>query len=212
MTSRCIPAMISAALISAALTGCSGMDFFKSDKKITDLNAELAASRAETQAAKQAAADAQGELARKQKQIDTLLGIKPDRLEKLYHPVKIALGQYTGGSDLDGQPGHDGVKVYLRPIDQHGDTIKTAGTVRIQLYDLAAPADQTLIGQFDFDVDQVSKAFSGGFMAYHFTFTCPWKPAPPKNAGLTIRVEFTDYLTGKKFSAQKVCKIELAGE
>jgi hypothetical protein len=212
MTSRCIPAMISAALVSAALSGCSGMDFFKSDKKIADLNAELAAAHSETLTAKQAAADAQTELAQKQKQIDTLLGIEPDRLKKLYYPVKITLGQYTGGADLDGQPGHDGVKVYLSPIDQRGDTIKTAGTVRIQLYDLAARPDQTLIGQFDFNVDEVSKAFASGFMAYHFTFTCPWKPAPPKNAEITIRAEFTDYLTGKKLSAQKVCKIELAGE
>jgi len=212
MISRQMLVTISAALISAALSGCGSMDIFQSDKKITDLKAELAEARAETKAAKQAAADARAESAAKQKRIDTLMAIGPDRLKKLHHPVSIKLGQYTGGADLDAQPGHDGVKVYLRPIDQRGDTIKAAGTVRIQLYDLAAESGANLVGQFDFDADQVSKAFSGGFMAYHFTFTCPWKPAPPKNAGLTIRVEFTDYLTGKKFSAQKVCKVDLVGK
>ena len=208
MTSRCMLAMISVALIAAALPGCGGMDIFQQDKKIAQLTADLDAARAEAKVAKQAAADAENESARKQKRIDTLLGIDPDRLKKLYHPTTLKLGPYTGGTDLDGQPGHDGVKVYLRPIDQRGDTLKVAGTVTIQLYDLAA-TDRKLVGQYEFDVDEVSKAFSGGFMAYHFTFTCPWKPAPPKNAGITIRAEFTDYLTGKKLTAQKVCKIDL---
>ncbi len=207
MTSRQMLVTISAAIVSAALTGCGDMGFFQSGKNIAQLNADLADARGETKAAKQAAADAQNESVRRQKRIETLVGIGPDRLKKLYYPVQLKLGQYTGGADLDGQPGDDGVKVYLRPLDQRGDTVKVAGTVTIELYDLAAK-DNKLIGQYQFNVDEVSKAFSGGFMAYHFTFTCPWKPARPKNSELTIRAEFTDYLTGKKLTAQKICKID----
>ncbi|MDP6634408.1 MAG: hypothetical protein QGG42_05890 [Phycisphaerae bacterium] len=209
MISRGTAVMVSAVLVSAALTGCGGTNIFQQDEKIKQLTADLAAARAEAQTARQDAITAKKYAALKQKQIDTLVGIGPDRLKKLYDVKSLKLGQYTGGADLDGQSGDDGVKVFLRPVDAKGDTIKAAGSVTIQLYDLALPADKTLIGEYKWDVDEVAKAFASGFMAYHYTFTCPWKSGPPKNAGITVRVEFVDYLTGKTLSTQKVCKIDL---
>jgi len=212
MTWRGVLVMMSAGIASAALPGCRGMNIFQQDKKIKQLTAELESARAETETANQAVSQARRELARRQKRIDTLVSLGPERLKKLYYAKAVKLGQYTGGADLDGQSGDDGVKVFLRPIDANGDTIKAAGSVTIQLYDLCQPADKTLIGQYEFSVDEVSKAFSGGFLTYHFSFTCPWKSGPPKHAGITVRVEFIDYLTGKTLSTQKVCKIDLPPE
>lgn len=203
--------MISAALVSAALPGCPGMNPF-SDKKVKQLTADLASARAETELARKDADDAKSQLAGKQKRIDTLVALGPDRLKKLYDVTSLKLGQYTGGADLDGQAGDDGIKVFLRPIDANGDTIKAAGSVTIQLYDLAQPPDKTLIGKYEWSVDQVAKKFSGGFMAYHYTFTCPWKDAPPKHDQITVRLEFVDYLTGKTLPVQKLCKVDLPSE
>lgn len=211
MTSPGRLALMAAFVASAALSGCRGMDFnpFTQAETIKQLRAELETSQAETKAAQKSSALSQKYLALKQKRIDTLVGIGPDRLKKLYHVEAIKLGQYTGGADLDGQDGDDGVKVFLRPIDARGDTIKAAGSVTVQLYDLAAPTDKTLVAEYKWSVDEVAKAFSGGFMAYHYTFTCPWKNAPPAHAALTVRVAFVDYLTGKTFSTQKLCKVDL---
>ena len=188
------------------------MDIFQQRKKIDKLTADLESARAETKVARQAVSDTRSELARKQKRIDTLVGLGPDRLKKLYYTTGIKLGQYTGGADLNGQAGDDGIKVFLRPIDTNGDTIKAAGSVTVQLYDLAQPADKTLIGEYKWSVDEVAKAFSGGFLTYHFSFTCPWKSGPPKHDGITVRVEFIDYLTGKTLSVQKLCKVDLSAE
>jgi outer membrane murein-binding lipoprotein Lpp len=209
MTSRGVLVLISAVIVSAALPGCRGMDIFQQGKKIKQLTADLESACADAKTAQQAVFEARSELARKQKRIDTLVSLGPDRIKKLYYVRSIKLGQYTGGADLNGQPGDDGIKVFLRPIDSNGDTIKAAGAVTVQVYDLAQPADKTLIGEYKWSVDEVAKAFSGGFMTYHFTFTCPWKSGPPKHAGITVRVEFIDYLTGKTMSAQKVCKVNL---
>ena len=209
MTSRGLLVLISAVIVSAALPGCRGMDIFGQDKKVRQLTADLESARAEAKTARQAASAARSELVRKQKRIDTLVALGPDRLKKLYYAKAVKLGQYTGGADLDGQVGDDGIKVFLRPIDANGDTIKAAGSVTVQLYDLAQPGDKTLIGEYKWSVDEVAKAFSGGFMTYHFSFTCPWKPAPPKHEEITVRVEFIDYLTGKAFTVQKVCKVDL---
>ena len=144
-----------------------------------------------------------------QKQIRVLQRLGEGRMEKLFHVRRIALGRYTGGADLDGVEGDDGIKVYLRPIDQEGSVVKAAGEVRIGLFDLAADPQDNLIGEYEFTVEQVSKQWSGGFMAYHFSFECPWKLAPPAHDEITVRVQFTDYLTGKVFTAQKLCKVKL---
>ena len=145
-----------------------------------------------------------------QKQIRSLQALgEGKRLEKIYHVSKITLGRYTGGVDTDGVAGHDAIKVFLRPIDQDGSTLKAAGDVKIQIFDLALPKEN-LIGEYKWPVDKISKHWSGGFMTYYFSFVCPWKKtSPPKHKKLTVRVEFLDYLTGKTFMAQEVCEVRV---
>ncbi len=148
------------------------------------------------------------ELLARQKQIQTLQGLGEKRLGLLFCVTDIKLGKYTAGVDLDDRPGHDGVRVYLTPIDADGHAIKAAGAVKIQLFDLAAKTGENLVSACDFPVDKIAERWSAGFMTYHYRFECRWK-TPPKHDEITVRVEFTDYLTGKTFTAQKVCKIRL---
>jgi len=144
-----------------------------------------------------------------QKQIRSLRALGPKRLEKLFYVSRIELGRYTGGVDLDGDGrSYEGIKVYLRPMDQHGSVIKAAGDVKIQLYDLAADPKANLIGEYDWNVDQLAKQWSGGFITYHYSFVCRWKSGPPKHDKVTVRVKFTDYLTGSAFSAEKQCAVK----
>lgn len=142
-------------------------------------------------------------------QIRTLQQLGDRRFDLLYRIQRIELGRHTGGVNLDDIGGDDGIKVYLRPIDQDGSVIKTAGTVKIQLFDLAADPKTNLIGEYLFDVTEISKQWSSGFLAYHFSFECPWQMGPPAHKEITVRAEFTDYLTGKVLTAQKLCKIKL---
>jgi hypothetical protein len=164
--------------------------------------------RQEAQGLREELAAARKRLAERDKQVSSLLALGDKRLEKLYVVQRISLGMATGGIDLDGKAGDEGVKVYLQPIDQHGSVLKAPGEVTIQLYDLAAPAKQNLVGECRFDLDETSKAWSSGFLTYHYSFTCRWKAAPPEHDEITVRVEFLDYLTGKTYTAQKPCKIE----
>jgi hypothetical protein len=147
-----------------------------------------------------------------QKQIRSLQALGKTRLDKLFHVEKIELGRYTAGIDTDGKSGDDAVKVYLRPIDREGHTIKAAGDVKIRLFDLGADPRQSLIGEYEWSADQVAKQWSSSFMTYHFSFVCPWKKVPPLHKEVTVRVEFVDYLTGKHFTAQKLCKVKLPAE
>jgi hypothetical protein len=142
-------------------------------------------------------------------QVETLRRLGPERLQKLFCVTFIQLGRHTGGVDLDGRTGDDAIRVYLDPLDRHGSTIKVAGEVAIRLFDLAEPAEKNLIGEYNWSVDELAGQWRGGFGVYRFSFVCPWKAGPPKHDEITVRVEFVDYLTGRRFSAQKACKVRL---
>ncbi len=184
---------------AAALAGAGGCTWV----------GESARLQAELDAAHQREGELQATIAAQEKLIAGLRGLGDKRLEKLFHVEQIELGRYTGGVDTDDQPGDDAIKVYLRPMDRDGSTIKAAGDVTIQLYDLAEPPESNLIGEYKWSVDELSRQWSSGFMTYHFSFVCPWRADPPKHEEITVRVTFTDYLTGRTFSEQKACTITL---
>ena len=150
----------------------------------------------------------QSTITEQRRQIKTLTRLGDKRLENLFHIVGIKFGRFTGGVDLDGKAGDDGIRVYLRPIDRDGDVIKAAGEVKIQLFDLAASAGKRLLIAYAYDVKEAAKHWRAGGLTYHYRFDCRWKK-PPAHDEITVRVEFTDYLTGKTFTAQKLCKVHL---
>lgn len=142
-------------------------------------------------------------------QIDTIRNIKAEDLAQIFHPVKLVIDRLSGGLKADDQPGHDGVVVYLKPVDAAGDVLKVAGEIRIQLYDLAAPPAQNLIGEYVVPVEQARDLWHGKLMTYHYTVKCPWPHGPPAHPEITIRATFIDYLTQRVMSAQTTCTVEL---
>ncbi len=146
-------------------------------------------------------------------QLDTVRGISPQDLERIFRPVKLQLASLTGGYDKDNRPGDDGVVVYLQPLDEEGDVLKVAGEIRIQLYDLAAPPAQNLVGEYVIPVDEARKLWYGKFMTNHYTVYCPWPPAgPPRHPEITIQATFVDFLTQRVLTAQQTCTVKLPPE
>jgi len=140
-------------------------------------------------------------------QIANLQRLGSKRLDLLYYPVRVEIVWPTGGADYDGKAGDDGVTVYLRPIDQDGHAIKAAGEIRIELFDLAAPDGQRLIGRYVLDVEHAREAWYGRALTYHYTIQCPWRTGPPAHPEITVRATFIDYLTGRELHDTKVCTI-----
>ncbi len=192
---------ISAVLVGLAVVGCQPQQE-AAQKQLVKAKEEILRLETSNNSLQKAAVE-------QQEQIQRLQQLGAGRLEKIFHVQRIELGRYTGGVDLDGKPGDDAIKVYLRPIDRDGSTLKASGDVTIELYDLEANPKENLIGKYQWSVDEISKQWSGGFITYQYSFQCPWKSGPPSNDEITIRAEFVDYLTGKSFTIQKVCKIDL---
>ncbi len=188
-------------LAAAAGIGCNGAAPDGDVRRLQKLEQENV--KLKTEAAK-----LRDTIAAQDKQIETLHALGPKRLEKLFHVTAIKLGRYTAGVNLDDKEGDDGIRVYLIPQDADGHTLKAAGNVRVQLFDLAAEGKDRMIATCEFPVETIGKKWAGGFLTKHYKFDCPWK-TPPKHAEITVRASLTDYLTGKEFAAQKVCKVNL---
>jgi len=196
---------IAVAALAAALGGCT--NDAATIKSLRAANDRLSASNARLVTRLD---DANSQLAALRKQNAALLDLGDKRLKLIPHVTGIQFGSATGGYPV-GKPA-EGVKVFLQPLDQDGSVLKAGGAVTIQLYDLAAPPEANLVGQCHYTVEQVARHWYSGFLTYHFSFECPWKSAPPKHDGITVRATWLDYLTGKAFTTQGVFRVSLAGQ
>lgn len=208
MTRSTLLACLTLGVLLAALTG--GCQPTVEKVKYDRLNQQWIDALRENRNLVRQSEQLQTTIGRQNEQISQLLALGPKRLEHLYHVTAVELGRRSGGVDKDQISGDDAVVVYLQPVDRHGHVIKAAGEVTIQLYDLANPPEENLIGEYHWTVEELGKTWAGGFLgSSQFSLTCPWTSGPPDHELITIRVIFTDYLTGRTFTAQKTTKVQL---
>jgi hypothetical protein len=127
----------------------------------------------------------------------TVPSFSEDRLAQLFTTHDLKFGRLTGADA-------EGVKVFVCPTDDDGQALKAAGAFEIGAFDLAA-SGETRVGQWTFDVEQARQNWYGQAMLYTYVLKCPWQH-PPEHSDITIRVTFTDALTGRKFTVQRVVK------
>lgn len=156
-----------------------------------------------------------GRIADLRDQMATLQALGPDRLANLFVVDRIELVSLTGGADYDGLPGDDGVTVYLRPLDVDGNTLKAAGEIIVELLDTSVPGSPRSLGQYIHnDPQQLRKLWFSGMWTNHYTIKCAWSPdtGRPTSREVLVKVNFTDFLTGKRFTAAKLVQVALPGE
>jgi hypothetical protein len=142
-----------------------------------------------------------------QEQKGTLPTLPRDRLQKLFTTHDIKLGRLTGGADLDpSKPGHEGLKVYVTPLDESGDQLKAAGAITVEAFDLSR-GDGAKIGTWTFDVAKTREAWSSVLNRYNYVLTLPWQ-TPPSGPELHITVMFVDELTQGVFKKSVDVKVD----
>ena len=77
----------------------------------------------------------------------------------------------------------------------------------MEAVDLAGP-EPVRVGRWTFDVEQARDLWGGTFLEKGYVLPLP-VAKPPAHADLTVRVEFTDELTGATFAAQREVKVDL---
>jgi hypothetical protein len=163
----------------------------------TDLQSKLAQTQAENERLK------------KQNELIGRLG-QDKRAEAIYHLKAVEIGRFTNLYDEN----KDGVKekliVYVQPIDEVGDAIKAAGAVDVQLWDLNKEESKALISQWRIEPNELKKLWLESMMStgYRLSFdiTALWEKIGDDKSGLTVKISFTDYLSGVVFTEQKAIK------
>ena len=142
------------------------------------------------------------------KQMHTLAGL-PENVkgENLYHLQRIDVGKYTGFFDKDDDGTKEKLIVYIQPRDEEDDIVKASGTVEVQLWDLNRDDGEALLGQWNVKPSELKKLWFATLVTinYRLTFDIADK-VQSFDEPLTVKVAFTDYLSGKLFKEQKVIK------
>jgi hypothetical protein len=139
-----------------------------------------------------------------QRQLLTLSGLDPTaRIINIVTVDKIEVAQRTSIYDKD----RDGIKesliVYLKTLDAYGDAIKAAGRVDVELWNLDLLPEQSKVAEWIIKPSELKNKWAGTVMTNYYRLVFDVLPVLDSTKGnLTVKVSFTDYLTGRKFTEQ----------
>ncbi len=189
-----------------ALAGC------QDDRALViQLQRQADALTADNERCKQELADRDAQIAALRRRIENEPYLQGIVLDDLFLVDRITLESRTGGVDLDGQPGDDGVVVYIQPRDADRDMLKAAGQITVQLLDLTAPGAPRELATYVFnDRETLRKSWYGGLLTDHYTLKCAFPPLALNTVPreVHVRVTFLDYLTGREFVASTTVPIQ----
>src|SRR5579872_1241463 len=146
----------SGALCALSLAGCAlrgNVDVLESELHKQELAQEqladeLAQARNELKIARSDAAALRTQLAEHHQ-----VALSPEQADVLYRAEAIKFNMLlTSGQDRDKEPGDEGLSVLLTPVDAHGDLVKLAGEVVLELFDMTLAPDQQRLGEWKFTI------------------------------------------------------------
>jgi hypothetical protein len=118
---------------------------------------------------------------------------------------RISLGMLTGSADWDGQPGDDGVIVYLYPLDRSGDTVKRAGDFTFELFDLRH-SEHPLVMSWHVAAAEAAGLWESFPGCYRFKLA--WQGSSPPPPEPVLKATFVT-LSGREFSETKQLRVKL---
>ncbi len=142
-------------------------------------------------------------------QIQALSALPKGERENPYKLTAVRIARTTNFYDTNNDGRREKLIVYIQPIDTQGDIVKAAGTVDVQLWDLNLPNGQAQLGHWQVGPTELHRLwFDFLVTGYRLTFDRP-KSLKVLSEPLTIRITFTDYLTGESFRDQRVIEPQL---
>jgi len=141
-------------------------------------------------------------------QVENLTFIRASvKAQDIYNLQQIKISRFTNFYDEDEDGKKEQLTVYFHPADDCGDSIKAAGYVEVQLWDLSKEGDNALLAVWKKDSNELKKLWFTGLIGPNYRLIFDVKDKIEMfDRPLTLKVTFTDYLTGKTFTEQKVIK------
>ena len=138
------------------------------------------------------------------------VAMSPEQADVFFRAEAIKFNMLlTSGQDRDGRPGDDALSVLLVPVDSHGDLVKLAGEVELELFDMTRAADRQRLGQWIFTIDEVREHWHKGFLSAGYLFQVDWQ-TPPSASELTLHARMT-ISDGRQFDTTTQVKVSPPG-
>jgi outer membrane murein-binding lipoprotein Lpp len=132
-----------------------------------------------------------------ERQVGTVPTLSQQRLDRLATVTGVEIGRFSGAADLDPRrEGHEGLKVYIRPMDAAGTGLKATGTVIVEAFNLGV--EPVRVGRWEVGPDQIKDTWRELGPLEGFVLSLPWQKVPP-DGNISFTVTFTDELTGRRF-------------
>ena len=130
----------------------------------------------------------------------TIQTLPDERLQRLFTVSGLTFRNLTLGEDLDpATPGDEAFKICVAPIDQFGDEFKSAGSIRVELFDLAL--GEPRIGVWVLKTPETQKRWLSTPVIDGYVLSFTWQTVPT-NAKLLVKATFSEELTGRSVEAQ----------
>jgi len=120
--------------------------------------------------------------------------LESNRVEEAIDRVvtKIVLNpKLTGGYNLDGQPGDEGIMVVIEPQNESAEYVDASGPISIVLLDPAYAGEQAFISRWDFDSTEAAKTLKRSLLGKGFHLKLPWTTDHPDHDTLLLHVRYT---------------------
>jgi len=181
------------------ITGC------ENSNHNSPLIEEITALKQEKTQLREQIEESEKEVEQLKEQVGVLSGLPGEKkAENLYNVQKIKVTRYTNLYDKDDDGRYEKLIVYLQPIDEDGDVVKATGSVDVQLWDLNKEADKALLGEWHLGAGELKKLWFATIITINYRMTYDVSEIINEyKEALTVKVTFTDYLTGKVFKEQK---------
>ena len=182
-------------LIALACSGCflgrpnlANIELRRKNQQLSDAVAQLERENAQLKS----------DIRRLESGRDVLPSLPQERLEQLWTVAGIKFGRATGiDRRAEGQP----LKVSLRPVDAEGSTLKAAGSIVIEAFDLEA--ESVRLGRWEFALSDARSSWMSVGMLNEYVLTCRWESQPPpEGRKLIVKATFEDALTQRSFEGR----------
>lgn len=185
-------------VMAVILIGCDSMSpndrpAWQSNKKLLQQKTEL-----ETQVREL-------EIKNKQltQQVETLGELdKNIRLENLYDVQSINIVNSTGIYTKEKSKSLQ-LLLYFYPLDKEGSSIKAAGKVEVQLWNIADSKNEALIDKWEVGPGELKRNWGNALMNSFYRLALDLPKNMPEKGDFVVRISFTDYVSGKVLTARQ---------
>jgi hypothetical protein len=112
------------------------------------------------------------------------------------------LNPLTGGTDFDGQPGDDGLRIVVEPRNAGDQFVAEAGALSVVLLDPERQGEAARIARWDFDQSATRQALAASSPGRGMKLEVPWPAAAPAATRLKLFVRY-EAPDGRKLQAER---------